>query len=231
VARVLLTSALLASVWLVFEGSGVNSKLVQKYSARSRRLDGDGHGQTGEPDGSWKDFLLSLSNFFIILTPVVVQIMYNVVYYYLEVRKTPVLTGKEDVRHARNVQRMNMLGAMLTANTKNLLNSLFCLPSRAAHTFHSTNVMPYWLGWIASSCCLPCVLCWAHDNQGMHAKLGGKPRGCGGKSSCCISACFCPVCMVAKDAEALDMITEGVTLSKPQHVRMVAQEPFLYQDV
>jgi len=161
---------------------------------------------------------------FVVLLPAVA---YSILYYFIAVRNYPVLTGEEDVSEAHYVLHTNVLGATWNASAKNIFHSCCCLPVRAAHTFHSTDVMNYWQGLITMLCCPFCTLCWAHGATDLHQKLGGEERNKCELCICGISVCCCPACVVAKDAEALDRITEGMLMPEPQPVRMDVQGPLM----
>merc|ERR1712232_1265762 len=86
----------------------------------------------------------------------------------------------------------------------NCFISYVFLGPRAAMTFDKVGVLNYWLG-----CCLMlifpcCTLCYTNYATELHVKLGGEPRSC---PACCLLACFCPCCLVLKDADSLDAAT------------------------
>merc|ERR1712232_1154729 len=83
-------------------------------------------------------------------------------------------------------------------------HSFCCSGPRAAHTFNSAGVMGYWPGCILMSLFPCCVLWLTNSFTNLNEKLGGK-RDNWFKGCVCAMCCSC--CMIAKDAQTLDMIT------------------------
>mmetsp|Transcript_38952 Transcript_38952/g.72319 ORF Transcript_38952/g.72319 Transcript_38952/m.72319 type:complete len:99 (-) Transcript_38952:66-362(-) len=82
--------------------------------------------------------------------------------------------------------------------------SWLCSGPRAAHTFYSTGISDYWCSLFGMSLFPCCVLCVANSFTDLNEKLGGQKRGL--LMSCLCSYC-CSCCVIAQDAESLDLST------------------------
>jgi len=210
---VLIPFVLLASVWLVMEGTGIHAKMVQagssamdsalNFSSRSPGLRGRALSsnfqkqEQGSTDGGTVGTI----------TRIVTQLIYGAIYYCLVVKNYQTLDelGNVDTSRASAIQQKSECSAMCSASCSNILLSWCCTGPRAAHTFHAVGVLNYWISLLAMSCCPCIVLCVANAFTDLNEKLGGEKRDI---CSACLCAFCCSCCVVAQDAEALDLITE-----------------------
>jgi hypothetical protein len=137
------------------------------------------------------------------------QILFGVVYYFMVVSKYPTVkegTGPIDDR-AKLLQDKNELMAIGEVSATNCVLSFCCPVARASHTFHSTETLNYWV-----SCCIMtlfpgwgpcCALFLANSCTPMNRKLGGEERGVLMGLVC---SWFCSCCVIAQDAESMDLI-------------------------
>jgi len=145
--------------------------------------------------GSWLDRIL-------------LQLLFGGLYYYLIVSKYPMLDSAKPTTEAIKLQELDELTATFETSIPNCLLSWCCTGPRAAHTFHSAGVLNFWPGCILMSCFPCCMLWWANSCTDLREMLGGaKKNFCLGA----LSACFCSCCLVAQDAQSLDLITGSET--------------------
>jgi len=139
---------------------------------------------------------------------ILVQLLFGVIYYFLIVVKYPKLDHLEPTPEAIKLQSENEVPATLRSSWPNCFFSFFCSGPRAAHTFHSAGVWNFWPGCITMSLCQCCTLWLVNSFTDLNVKLGGERRGLfmGLVMSCC-----CSCCVIARDAESLDMITGART--------------------
>mmetsp|Transcript_56161 Transcript_56161/g.105813 ORF Transcript_56161/g.105813 Transcript_56161/m.105813 type:complete len:344 (+) Transcript_56161:84-1115(+) len=135
---------------------------------------------------------------------VFVQLIFGVIYYFLVVQKFP---RPDPSRHippaAVELQKQNPLRATSMSTPKVCALSFLCPGPRAAHTYEITGVMNYWLGLCCMSCFPCCTLFTLNKFTDLNARLGGEPMSfCPGL----LYACFCSCCLIAQDAESLDII-------------------------
>jgi len=145
--------------------------------------------------GSWLDRIL-------------LQLLFGGLYYYLIVSKYPMLDSVKPTTEAIKLQELDELTATFETSIPNCLLSWCCTGPRAAHTFHSAGVLNFWPGCILMSLFPCCMLWWANSCTDLREMLGGA------KKNCCLgalSACFCSCCLVAQDAQSLDLITGSET--------------------
>jgi len=141
-------------------------------------------------------------------TRILVQFLFGVIYYFLIVTKYPKLNGLHPTPEAIKLQSENAVSATLQSSFPNCFYSLCCSGPRAAHTFHSTGVLDYWPGCIAMSL-FPCCTLWVVNSfTDLNTKLGGVKDNIFMGLIC---ACCCSCCVIAQDAESLDMITGART--------------------
>lgn len=142
---------------------------------------------------------------------VVLQLIYGVIYYFIIVKKY--LTLKElpasregPLLKSKEVQQMNALKATFSSKMKGpiCLCAWLCTGPRAAHTFHATGVMNYWLGLFLMTCFPCCTLCATNAFTNLNEKLEGERQS---PIAACILAMFCSCCLVAQDAQSLDYLT------------------------
>jgi hypothetical protein len=140
-----------------------------------------------------------------------IQLLFGVLYYFLIVSRYPLLERKEDDTpppNAAALQQKNEISAVCDVSWSNIFHSFCCTGPRAAQTFHSTGVLNYWPSCILMSS-FPCCVLWAANSfTNLNKKLGGEQDGCvyGGACAMC-----CSCCMIAKDAQTLDLLTGATT--------------------
>jgi len=145
--------------------------------------------------GSWLDRIL-------------LQLLFGGLYYYLIVSKYPMLDSAKPTTEAIKLQELDELTATFETSIPNCLLSWCCTGPRAAHTFHSAGVLNFWPGCILMSLFPCCMLWWANSFTDLREMLGGA------KKNCCLgalSALCCSCCLVAQDAQSLDLITGSET--------------------
>jgi len=145
--------------------------------------------------GSWLDRIL-------------LQLLFGGLYYYLIVSKYPMLDSAKPTTEAIKLQELDELTATFETSIPNCLLSCCCTGPRAAHTFHSAGVLNFWPGCILTSLFPCCMLWWANSFTDLREMLGGA------KKNCCLgalSALCCSCCLVAQDAQSLDLITGSET--------------------
>lgn len=135
------------------------------------------------------------------------QLLFGIFYYFLVVSKYPSYTQLpiEPTAAAKELQDMNEVSATLETSFQNCLLSWLCIGPRSAHTFYSTLGFNYWACCIISTCFPCCTLWYVNSFTNLNEKLGGEKRGIFMGLLC---ACFCSCCVVAQDAETLDIITD-----------------------
>jgi len=136
------------------------------------------------------------------------QLLFGGLYYYLIVSKYPMLDSVKPTTEAIKLQELDELTATFETSIPNCLLSWCCTGPRAAHTFHSAGVLNFWPGCILTSLFPCCMLWWANSFTDLREMLGGA------KKNCCLgalSALCCSCCLVAQDAQSLDLITGSET--------------------
>jgi hypothetical protein len=156
---------------------------------------------------------------------VLAQLIYGVIYYFIVVTKYVSIEDMPDQGQtpgrAKAVQMQNMNACAATFSSKqsapNFFCSWCCTGPRAAHTFHSTGLLNYWLGLVLMSC-FPCCTLWVTNSfSDLNLRLGGDKMN---PFTGCFFACLFPCCLVAQDAQSLDYLTGqdveicGVTRAK-----------------
>jgi len=142
------------------------------------------------------------------ITRILLQFLFGFIYYFLIVSKYPKLDVFQPTPEAIKLQSENEVMATLQASWTNCFFSWCCSGPRAAHTFHSTDVLGYWSGCILMSL-FPCCTLWVVNScTDLNERLGGvKKNPCSGLL--CAFCCSC--CIIAQDAESLDLITGART--------------------
>jgi len=106
------------------------------------------------------------------------------------------------------LQGDNVVCAIFKVSCANFWLSFACMGVRAAHTLHITGVLHYWKG-LASMIFAPCcTLLYVNSCTDLKEKLAGR------KQDCCmaaVGACCFPCCVVAQDAQSLDLMTGATT--------------------
>mmetsp|Transcript_13811 Transcript_13811/g.26697 ORF Transcript_13811/g.26697 Transcript_13811/m.26697 type:complete len:243 (+) Transcript_13811:30-758(+) len=134
------------------------------------------------------------------------QLLFGLMYYLLIVKNYPELKDTEPTTLAVDLQKQNEVLALGKVSGPNCILSLCCSGPRAAHTFHSVGELSYWPGLFLMSL-LPCCTLWFMNcRSDLNEKIGGQRRGF---CMSCLCACCCSCCVIAQDAEALDL-TMGV---------------------
>jgi len=139
------------------------------------------------------------------ISRVIVQLVFGVAYYYLIVRHYPkLMTHQTPNIEVITLQEKSEVAAVCSTSWPNLFHSFCCSGPRAAHTFHSVGIMSYWLGFLLMTCCPCCTLFLANSFTDLNARLGGEARD---PFMSFICACFCSCCVIAQDAESLDLMS------------------------
>mmetsp|Transcript_134688 Transcript_134688/g.245767 ORF Transcript_134688/g.245767 Transcript_134688/m.245767 type:complete len:244 (-) Transcript_134688:41-772(-) len=194
-----------------------NSRHVQDQEAKTRAVNSNNmfderdaqlHNRTllgyfgsqgGGEDGD-KTAWISFTSY---MTRVATQLLLGLFYYTVIVSKYPSFLG-EPTPAAKKLQAINEIRASCEVSLPNCIFSLCCSGARAAHTFYSVGISDYWCSLFGMSVCPCCVLCVADSCTDLNERLGGQSRGW--FVSCLCSFC-CSCCMIAQDAESLDLIT------------------------
>mmetsp|Transcript_51921 Transcript_51921/g.93363 ORF Transcript_51921/g.93363 Transcript_51921/m.93363 type:complete len:331 (+) Transcript_51921:52-1044(+) len=152
------------------------------------------------------------------------QLVFGVVYFFLIVQHYPRATPNGQIpAEAVQLQKLHPFAAAFQASPKILLCSFCCPGPRTAQTFEITGVMNYWISLVCASCFPCCTLFVASTVTDLHVRLGGQQMGA---LPGCLSACFCSWCMIAQDAESLDLMmgvrTGLLAMETPQDRMMQA---------
>jgi len=135
---------------------------------------------------------------------VILQIVLALLYWVLVAKHYPVMHASvKPNEEAIKFQRLNEVQATMQASPSNCVLSWCCIAPRAAHTFHSTGMLNYWAGCILMSCFPMCTLWVVNSFTNLNERLGGVKRNWFKGLLC---SCFCSCCVVAQDAESLDLI-------------------------
>jgi len=130
------------------------------------------------------------------------QVVFAVFYYCTVVSNYPYLYNWNMA--SAELQAMPAPMALIRTSPANCCLSWFCPQARAAMTFDKTGTLDYWLSLVAMFVCPFCTVCYTNACTPLNLKLGGPPAN--PISSClCTWLCFC--CVIAQDAESLDMAT------------------------
>mmetsp|Transcript_87574 Transcript_87574/g.165049 ORF Transcript_87574/g.165049 Transcript_87574/m.165049 type:complete len:521 (+) Transcript_87574:55-1617(+) len=137
------------------------------------------------------------------------QLLFGVLYFALVVRYYPrVAPGTTAPQEAIDLQKVNPVSASLQSSPKICCMSWFCPAPRAAHTFESTDVMNYWFALLCMSCFPCCTLFLTNTCTDLNVRLGGEQMGL-------IAGLFyafcCSCCLIAQDAESLDLVVGAKT--------------------
>lgn len=134
---------------------------------------------------------------------VVFQLFFGILYYFLIVTKYPKLDGAKPTPESVELQQLDAVQATLHTSVPNCLLSWCCTGPRAAHTFHSVGVLDYWYGCVLMSL-FPCCTLWATNSfTDLNERLGGEKENMF-KGLFCAFCCSC--CVVAQDAQSLDLM-------------------------
>lgn len=141
---------------------------------------------------------------------ILLQILFGIAYYYLIVRHyRKLMPSNTPTIEAIALQEMSEISATIEGVTwPNLFHSFCCSGPRAAHTFDAVGIMDYWAGLLLMTFFPCCTLCYAASFTELHPLLGGKKRN---PFMALIFTCFCSCCVIAQDAETLDLLTNEMT--------------------
>jgi len=132
------------------------------------------------------------------------QLIFGIIYYFTIVTNYKEYTGPNAA--SKETQSKNEVIAFLTCENSvtTTCHSMFCFAARAAHTYSSVGVLPYWPGLCLSAFFPVCTLFYTNACTELNEKLGGEQRGCLMAFLCSF---FCACCVIAQDATALDECT------------------------
>jgi len=136
----------------------------------------------------------------------VFQIIFGVIYYFVIVWSYPYAHGNNPPEEAVEIQESNALAAVTQVSCPNVAFSCCCSVSRAAHTFDRAGLLNYWAGLFLMMIVPFCTLWGTSSFTDLNETLGGKRRN---PLISCICVFFCSCCVIAQDAQALDL-TAGV---------------------
>jgi len=134
------------------------------------------------------------------------QVVFAVIYYCTVVSQYPYLYAPNMA--SAQLQAVPAPVAMTRTSPVNCCLSWFCAPARAAMTFDRTGTLDYWLGLVSMFACPFCTICYMNSCTDLNMKLGGPPAN---PISSMICTWCCACCVVAQDAESLDMATGART--------------------
>jgi len=135
------------------------------------------------------------------------EFIFAIIYYFLIVKNYPKL-DLEPTEEAKELQKLDAISATLQTSVPNCVFSVCCWGPRAAHTFHSAGLLEYWAGCALMNCFPCCTLYIMNSFTPLNEKLGGEKKDfCTGLL--CAFCCWC--CVIAQDAESLDLITRQKT--------------------
>lgn len=134
-----------------------------------------------------------------------VQIVIGFFYYFLIVRYYPKLNpGMVPPPEAMAIQQMNPVLGALEAPPQIFACSFCCSGARAAHTFDSAGVMNFWFGLVCMSLFPCCTLFLTNSFTDLNVRLGGEQMR---PLNSCVTSCCCSCCLIAQDAQSLDLVT------------------------
>lgn len=144
---------------------------------------------------------------FSLISRILTQLVYGAIYFFCIMTRYPYFMGPSEA--SARLEMENEVCATAQTRCPICCLSMFCSGPRAAHTFAATGTCGYWPSLILMSIC-PCpVLWWANSCTDLNVKLGARKR----KDPCTGAACAwcCSCCVIAQDAEALDLATGAQT--------------------
>lgn len=154
------------------------------------------------------------ANFRNSIQEIILNIIIAIVYYVLIVNKYPPHTALpsaghpnfENARRWQNEVQGSQFGTVEKTfggvSMSNCLFALFCPYQRNAHTLNRSIGFNYWLGFFATMFCPCCTLWYQHTSTRVNEALAGEKRSCISGFFC---AWCCSCCLIATDAEALDI--------------------------
>jgi len=177
---------------------GSSQQPTQDLPFNLDNLFSNGHDMSG-----WLEHAASVKGY---VTRFVVLMIFGLLYWCCIVSKYPKLMGPSHT--SARLQNENELNATCQTSFANCLYSWLCSQARAAHTFDSAGVCNYWPSLILMTLC-PCLtLYFMNSCSNLNENLGGRKKDC---CSGLICALCCSCCVIAQDAESLDMATGART--------------------
>jgi hypothetical protein len=141
---------------------------------------------------------------------IVLVLLVGVIYWCTIVRHYPKLSA--DVPESKYAKRLlketECEGCGMASNAIGLC-SFGCPAPRAAHTYHAAGVMNYWPALCLMTVLEPLMVFYASSFSSLRTDLGGPEKMDKLMGFCC--ALWCPCCVVAKEAQALDLVMERRT--------------------
>jgi len=141
-------------------------------------------------------------------TRMLLQLLFGLAYYFIIVKKYPELGATEASQSAKDLLQKNAVMALAEVSPRNCLLSCCCTGPRAAHTFSATGTINYWVGLLLMTCFPCCTLMGVNSCTDMDKKMGGERRNI---IMSCLCALCCSCCVVAQDAQALDLTSKVQT--------------------
>lgn len=137
---------------------------------------------------------------------IVIQLIFALIYYQVIVANYPMLDKPVLNAEAEAMQNLDAVAACChpSMTFPNAALAVACTGPRAAHTFHSVGVMNYWLGCCLMTCFPCCTLIYTNACTDLNERLGGQRQNI---FTACLCSFCCPTCLVAQDAQTLDMAT------------------------
>jgi len=164
------------------------------------------HSRTDWSTGTPLDLLMHGMNGKAYFTRFVVLMIAGFLYWCCIASRYPKLWAPSPT--SARLQSENELNATCQASFANCLYSYICSQARAAHTFDATGTCNYWPSLVLMTLC-PCpTLFWMNSCTDLNEKLGGRRKDC---CSGLIRTFCCSCCVIAQDAESLDMATGART--------------------
>jgi len=132
------------------------------------------------------------------------QFLFGVVFFCLVVRKYRVPDTLVVSSAARGLMSESSLHACCRVECGTILLASLCAPQRAALTYHAADIMNYWIGLVAMIFCQACTVFGVSAFTDLRKKIGGDDLfSCMGACE----ACCCSCCVVAQEAQAVDLCT------------------------
>mmetsp|Transcript_1461 Transcript_1461/g.2607 ORF Transcript_1461/g.2607 Transcript_1461/m.2607 type:complete len:235 (+) Transcript_1461:68-772(+) len=185
--------------------SQLKSQEGTAHAATSNQSEGQKQ-KAGKPEktGTGADVPQSSSSSFAsFVSRVAMQLLFGLFYYMVIVSKYPTLVG-EPTPAAKKLQAINEVSALCEVSFATCICSWCCSGPRAAHTFYTAGISDYWCSLFGMSVCPCLVLALANAYTDLNEKLGGEQRNL---LMSCLCAWCCSCCVIAQDAESLDLIT------------------------
>jgi len=134
------------------------------------------------------------------------QLLYGILYYFCIAANYPKLMGP--TQDSQRLQNVNEACATCQTSSSNCCLSYFCTGPRAAHTFDAAGICGYWPSLLLMTFCPCCTLFFMNSCTDLNERLGGQRKNWLMGILCTF---FCSCCVVAQDAESLDLATGAST--------------------